>query len=61
MGAIVSTSTDKTLKESLPKELSKLIYYGFTNEELQELGLVDVYDEEKAFMLDNSYNILINH
>lgn len=48
-------------KESLPKELSKLIYYGFTNEELQELGLVDVYDEEKAILPDNSYNILINH
>lgn len=61
MGTVISKSTSGTSESELPQDLSKLIYYGFTDAELQELGLVDAYDEEKAILPDNSCNIMINH
>jgi hypothetical protein len=54
MGTIISISTSGTSESELPQDLSKLIYYGLTDAELQELGLVDVYDEERDILPDNS-------
>ena len=57
MGSFISKQNQN--EKCVPKELEHLVYVGFTDAELQELGFVDKYDEEKAIMPENSHNIMI--
>jgi hypothetical protein len=60
MGAFISKTANEKYN-ILSNDLKDLIYLGFTDAELQELGLVDSYDEENAVLPDYSHNILINY